>query len=110
MTITVPTHAAPASTTPEPLGADPAPLRPQQTDHRIAVLRDQIDAVDDAIIRLVAERVRMSKDIGALRTSVGGTRLSLSRENQIIAKFGSALGSPGTTLAMLLLKISRGRI
>lgn len=94
------------------------PQRPE-TDHarpadqagqRIDVLRNQIDAVDDAIIRLIGERVSLSKNVGTLRRAGGGPRLSLHRENQIIGKFGRALGTPGTPLAMLLLKISRGRM
>ena len=101
MTITAPLPAESAAAT---------PLRQDEADRKIAVLREQIDAVDDAIIRLVDERVRLSKNIGTLRTSIGGPRLSLSRENQIIAKFTRALGSHGPSLAMLLLKISRGRM
>lgn len=81
-----------------------------EATHKIDVLRDQINAVDDAIIRLIEERVSLSKNVGTLRAAVGGTRLSMSRENQILAKFAKALGSNGTPLAMLLLKISRGRM
>ncbi|GAB3296235.1 chorismate mutase [Epidermidibacterium keratini] len=98
------TEAQPAETT-----ADPA-LSAQECDRRIGVLRTQIDAVDDAIIALIDERVALSKNVGALRRAGGGPRLSLSRENQIIAKFARALGGSGTPLAMLLLKISRGRM
>lgn len=81
-----------------------------EATHKIGVLRDQIDAVDDAIIRLIEERVSLSHNVGALRAAVGGPRLSMSRENQILAKFAKSLGSNGTPLALLLLKISRGRM
>lgn len=98
---------APSTATPQIVEAA---LSAQECDRRIGVLRTQIDAVDDAIIALIDERVALSKNVGALRRAGGGPRLSLSRENQIIAKFARALGGSGTPLAMLLLKISRGRM
>lgn len=93
-------------------GTDPAAAE-SGIDHtalRIGVLRNQIDAIDDAIIRLINERVALSKNVGKLRRAGGGPRLSLTRENQIIGKFTRALGASGTPLAMLLLKVSRGRM
>ena len=104
-----PTGTSPAAESAGRAGAAPALTEPEAA-HRIAVLREQIDAVDDAIIRLVNERTSLSRNVGALRSAAGGPRLSLSRENQILGKFAAALGGNGTPLAMLLLKISRGRM
>ena len=77
---------------------------------QIGVLRKQIDAVDDEIIRLVNERRALSHNVGLLRAAVGGPRLSITREHQIMGKFAKELGAYGSQVALLLLKISRGRM
>lgn len=88
----------------------PAELTPTETGNRIGDLRTQIDACDDAIIELLNRRLAISREIGALRAAAGGPRLSLSREQQILAKFRSALGPDGAALGMLLLRQGRGRL
>jgi chorismate mutase len=95
MTTTATPPAAPA-------GGDPA--------DRIGVLREQIDACDAGIIELVRRRLAVSREIGALRAASGGTRLSLSRESQVLARFRSALGDDGAALALMLLRQGRGRL
>jgi chorismate mutase len=77
---------------------------------RIGELRGAIDACDAEIIALVQRRLAISQEIGALRAATGGTRLSLAREQQILARFGDALGPDGATLAMMLLRQGRGRL
>jgi len=77
---------------------------------RIGELRQEIDACDTEIIELVQRRLAISKEIGALRAAAGGTRLSLSREQQILTKFQSALGQDGASLALMLLRQGRGRL
>ena len=77
---------------------------------RIGVLRGEIDACDSQIIELVQRRLAISREIGQLRTAAGGTRLSLSREQQILAKFQAALGPDGAALGMMLLRQGRGRL
>lgn len=77
---------------------------------RISVLREQIDAVDSEIIRLINERKALSHQVGRLRSAVGGPRLSISREHQIMGRFGKEIGAYGGQVALLLLKISRGRM
>ena len=77
---------------------------------RIGELRSQIDACDAEIIELVQRRLAISREIGALRTASGGTRLSLSREKQVLARFQDALGPDGAVLAMMLLRQGRGRL
>jgi chorismate mutase len=92
------------TTTPAPT-ADPA-----DAAARIGELRTQIDACDAAIIDLVLRRLAVSQEIGALRAASGGTRLSLSREQQVLDRFRAALGPDGTHLGMLLLRQGRGRL
>ena len=79
-------------------------------DTRIAELRGQIDDCDAEIIALVQRRLTISQEIGSIRAASGGTRLSLSREKQVLDKFGSALGPEGAALGMLLLRQGRGRL
>ncbi|WP_166741638.1 chorismate mutase [Cumulibacter soli] len=76
----------------------------------IGELRVRIDAVDDEIIRLIQERRALSNQVGRLRASVGGPRLSIGREHQIMGKFANEIGTYGSQVALLLLKISRGRM
>ena len=77
---------------------------------RIGELRAEIDACDAAIIELVQRRLTISRQIGALRKASGGTRLNLAREQQLIGRFREALGDDGAALAMLLLRLGRGKL
>jgi chorismate mutase len=81
-----------------------------QAAARIGELRVEIDACDAEIIRLVQQRLAISQEIGTLRRSTGGTRLSLSREQQVLARFQDALGTDGAALGMMLLRQGRGRL
>lgn len=82
--------------------ADPA--------ERIGELRKEIDACDAAIIELVRRRLTISQEIGTLRSTSGGTRLSLSREQQVLFRFRNALGPDGASLGMMLLRQGRGSL
>jgi chorismate mutase len=75
----------------------------------IPVLRSQIDAVDEAIVRLVAERAKLSARIQAARMSAGGTRVELGRERVILDTYRAALGQNGPALADAVLQVCRGR-
>jgi chorismate mutase len=81
-------------------GADP--------DAAIAELRNRIDEIDAAIIRLWQERAAISQRVGATRVASGGTRLVLSREREVLDRFRHALGADGTQLALLILRAGRG--
>jgi chorismate mutase len=74
----------------------------------IPVLRAQIDALDEAIVRLVAERAKLSNRIQTARMSAGGTRVELGRERVILETYRSALGSHGPALADSVLQVCRG--
>jgi chorismate mutase len=79
-------------------------------DARIAELRGRIDDCDAEIIALVQRRLAVSQEIGELRRAAGGTRLSLAREQQVLARFQAALGQDGAALGMMLLRQGRGRL
>ena len=59
------------------------------------MLRGQIDAIDEAIIRLVAERTRLSTRIQTARMNAGGTRVELGRERVILDAYRAGLGPDG---------------
>ena len=94
------------------LTAPTAPPVEPATDpaERIGHLRVEIDACDAEIIELVERRLAISREIGALRAASGGTRLSLSREQQVLSRFRAALGPDGAALGMMLLRQGRGRL
>ena len=89
----------------------PAPgVDPADAAARIGELRTEIDDCDAAIIELVQRRLAISQEIGAIRAASGGTRLSLSREQQVLSRFRAALGPDGAALGMMLLRQGRGRL
>jgi chorismate mutase len=94
------TATAPASTA----------VDPTEAATRIGELRTEIDDCDAAIIELVQRRLAVSQEIGQLRAAAGGTRLSLSREQQVLSRFRAALGPDGAALGMMLLRQGRGRL
>jgi chorismate mutase len=83
------------------------PALPESADV-IPHLRTQIDALDDAIARLVAERVRVSRRIQSARLNAGGTRVELGRERLVLARYRKALGAEGAALADAVLRYCRG--
>ncbi|MFE2097512.1 MULTISPECIES: chorismate mutase [unclassified Streptomyces] len=79
-------------------------------DRTIADARERIDALDDRIIGLIQERMAVSTVVQQTRIASGGRRVNLSREMEILGRYREALGKPGTSLAMTLLELCRGRI
>lgn len=75
----------------------------------ISGAREQIDDLDGRILDLVRERMAVSASIQEARTAAGGRRVHLSREMEILDRYRQGLGKPGTTLAMTLLELCRGR-
>ncbi len=72
-------------------------------------LRQEIDRLDAEILAAVKRRTEVSKLIGRARMASGGTRLVHSREMKVIERF-SELGPEGKDLALLLLRLGRGRL
>ncbi|MEV6005448.1 chorismate mutase [Streptomyces sp. NPDC051976] len=83
---------------------------PADTGTLITAHRGRIDTLDARIIALVQERMAVSGEIQAARIGSGGRRVHLAREMEILRTYGDALGKPGTTLAMTLLELCRGRV
>lgn len=94
-----------AATTTEKTGA-----RTEEAASLIGDARERIDALDDRIIGLVQERMAISAVIQEARITSGGRRVNLSREMEVLSHYSDALGRPGTSLAMTLLELCRGRI
>ena len=90
------------TTTAEQLAAE------KSSTDAIPVLRAQIDAMDEAILRLVAERAKLSRRIQLARMNGGGTRVELGRERVIMDAYRSALGPQGPALADAVLQVCRG--
>ena len=96
------TQAAPTGSTPDRANSE------TDTESAITTLRLQIDAMDEALVRLVAERARLSKRIQAARISGGGTRVELGRERVVLDAYRSVLGPDGAQLADAILRVCRG--
>jgi len=78
-------------------------------DNDIDSLRQEIDRLDAEILAAVSRRTEVSQEIGRARMASGGTRLVHSREMKVIERY-SELGPEGKDLAMLLLRMGRGRL
>jgi chorismate mutase len=72
-------------------------------------LRQEVDRLDATILEAVKRRSEVSRLIGKARMASGGTRLVHSREMKVIERY-SELGPDGKDLAMLLLRLGRGRL
>lgn len=72
-------------------------------------LRREIDQLDATILAAVQRRTEVSKQVGKARMASGGTRLVHSREMRVIERY-SVLGPEGKDLAILLLRMGRGRL
>lgn len=99
--MTCPSAAAPGDRQPT------AEALPPSAD--ITALRREIDQLDADILRLIKRRTEVSQRIGAIRRAEGGPRIVLSREQAVLARFRE-LGPEGRELAMLLLRLGRGRL
>lgn len=79
------------------------------SEHDITAGRTRIDEIDAELVRLVQERTRVSEQIQRARQSAGGPRVVHARENEVVGRWRAQLGRPGSTIAMALLELGRGR-
>jgi chorismate mutase len=79
--------------------------------HRLtsASFREEIDKLDAEILRMVQHRTTISRSIGAARLATGGPRIVYKQEMAVLTRFRE-LGPEGRDLAMLLLRLGRGRL
>ncbi|MFD3822047.1 chorismate mutase [Streptomyces sp. NPDC058625] len=110
MTTTTTATTATTATATEAASTEKTGARTAGAAGVITGARERIDALDDRIIGLVQERMAVSAVIQQERITSGGRRVNLSREMEILGHYRDALGKPGTTLAMTLLELCRGRI
>ncbi|BBX97916.1 hypothetical protein AWC15_03555 [Mycobacterium lacus] len=82
---------------------------PRDIPQDIEKLRAEIDRLDAEILAAVKRRAEVSQAIGRVRMANGGTRLVHSREMKVIERYGE-LGPDGKDLAILLLRLGRGRL
>jgi chorismate mutase len=75
----------------------------------LAALRTEIDYLDAEILRLVQRRTAVSQAIGNARRAAGGPRVIHGREMAVLDRYRE-LGAEGRELAMLLLRLGRGRL
>jgi chorismate mutase len=108
--------ASPTAGTAAAAGTTVAGTTPSDTDARtddaaagIDSARARIDDLDERIIALVRDRMALSAAVQEARIASGGRRVHLSREMQILTRYRERLGKPGTSLAMTLLELCRGR-
>ncbi|MFF3321413.1 chorismate mutase [Streptomyces sp. NPDC002889] len=94
----------------EKAAAERTGARTDEAANVITGARERIDALDDRIIGLIQERMAVSAVIQEARISSGGRRVNLAREMEVLGHYRDALGRPGTSLAMTMLELCRGRI
>jgi len=115
--------------TTEPEGVEDGPLLPQgpvtapdasaehsetmsttKADANVSICtrRDLIDEIDRDVIGLLQRRKDLATEIQRLRMGIGGPRLSINRESEIVQRYRVGLGKPGAQVANLVLEISRG--
>lgn len=75
----------------------------------LTALRTEIDYLDAEILRLVQRRTAVSQTIGNARRAAGGPRVVHGREMAVLNRYRE-LGKEGHELAMLLLRLGRGRL
>ncbi|KAB8167251.1 chorismate mutase [Streptomyces sp. 3MP-14] len=111
-TPTAPAPAGVSKLTDPARAQDPAPEPVPEPDPEAVIdqARAGIDALDAEIVRLVRERMALSERVQRTRMANGGRRISLARENAVLRRWRHELGEPGTTLAMTLLELCRGRV
>jgi chorismate mutase len=73
-------------------------------------LRARLDGVDAELIDMVCQRIELSRRIQEVRLAHGGRRTEHSRELKIVRRYVDGLGDPGSTLALTLLEMCRGRV
>ncbi|GAA4860724.1 MULTISPECIES: chorismate mutase [Saccharopolyspora] len=71
--------------------------------------RQEIDHLDAEILRLVKRRAEVSQEVGRARMAAGGPRIVYNREMDVLARYRE-LGAEGRELAMILLRLGRGRL
>ncbi|MEV4645577.1 chorismate mutase [Saccharopolyspora sp. NPDC049426] len=75
----------------------------------ISNFREEIDYLDAEILRLIKRRAEISQQVGQARMAAGGPRIVYNREMDVLARYRE-LGPEGREIAMILLRLGRGRL
>lgn len=67
-----------------------------------------MDEIDGAICELIDHRRALSVSIQQARMREGDSRISHSRENQVISSYSDRLGKPGIAISLAILELCRG--
>ncbi|WP_190820940.1 chorismate mutase [Saccharopolyspora pogona] len=81
----------------------------QAAAEAISNFREEINYLDSEILRLVKRRAEVSRQVGQARMAAGGPRIVYNREMDVLARYRE-LGPEGRELAMILLRLGRGRL
>ena len=100
--------AAPHGNTVDTVKTAPTDVEIPQSEAEIDELRKEIDRLDARSSR-PSTPLRGLPDHRRTRMASGGPRLVHSREMKVLERFNE-LGQEGHTLAMLLLRLGRGRL
>ncbi|MBU6531881.1 chorismate mutase [Streptomyces sp. NPDC057245] len=79
------------------------------TDSLAESLHAHIAELDADIIELVRRRSELGAELVTCRRAAGRPAVELARENDVLQRYGAALGRPGTALAMILTELGRRR-
>lgn len=80
---------------------------PRATDALPEGPHTHIAELDAAIIELVRRRTEICTRLATQRRAAGRPTIELARENDVLRRYGEALGRPGISLAMLLTELGR---
>ncbi|MEB3368859.1 chorismate mutase [Saccharopolyspora mangrovi] len=81
----------------------------EQAAEAITNFREEIDYLDAEILRLIKRRAEVSQQVGQARMAAGGPRIVYNREMDVLARYRE-LGPEGREIAMILLRLGRGRL
>lgn len=72
---------------PSPVGGDAGDEGDWPGD-RLTALREQLDEIDERLVRVLVERFRVTREVGRLKAEVGLPPVDVAREERILARLG----------------------
>jgi chorismate mutase len=81
---------------------------PAAGDFDLSASRGQIDEIDRTICDLIDQRRAISLSIQQARMGQGDSRISHSRENQVVKAYSDRLGKAGVAISVAVLELCRG--
>ncbi|MDH6454512.1 MULTISPECIES: chorismate mutase [unclassified Streptomyces] len=79
----------------------------RSAEERVTRQHEYIGELDRSLIDLVVRRSEAAAELASLSRRLGSPGVELARENAVLRLYHSALGRPGTSLALLLLGLGR---